>query len=415
MMKNIFKTILDNKQPLTVIARSQNCLFSSFRSEDLTIKPQGKPKMKPPVSDLGFGKHFTDNMLRIRWNQKNGWGTPVICPLDEFRMHPAAKVLHYAQELYEGMKAYRGVDNEIRLFRPMHNMSRMVLSAKRTCFPDFEPDELLKCIQKLVQLDQDWVPHAVSSSLYIRPTMIGIEPTLGLAPSLEVELFVILSPVGPYYSSGLIPVNLMADPKYVRACPGGTGYAKMGSNYAPTLYVQNVAAQHNCHQALWLYGPDEEITEVGSMNIFVMFKKDNGRLELVTPPLDSGVILPGVTRRSVLEIAQELNEFDVSERKVTMKDILEGARDGTLVEMFGTGTAAIVTPVANIFYDGVMTPIPIPESSFSNRIMSKLSDIYYGRIQHPWGVPVEDWSSLETEEQLRLDNYKENMEARISG
>ena len=136
------------------------------------------------------------------------------------------------------MKAYRGVDNEIRLFRPMHNMSRMVLSAKRTCFPHFEPNELLKCIQKLVQLDQDWVPHAVSSSLYIRPTMIGIEPTLGLAPSLEVELFVILSPVGPYYSSGLIPVNLMADPKYVRACPGGTGYAKMGSNYAPTLYVQ---------------------------------------------------------------------------------------------------------------------------------------------------------------------------------
>merc|ERR1711988_384854 len=414
-MKKIFKNVLDNKQSLTVIARSQNCPFSSFKSDDLIIKSPGTPRMKPLVSDLGFGKQFTDNMLRIRWNQKNGWGTPLICPLDDFRIHPASKVLHYAQELFEGMEACRGVDNEIRLFRPMHNMSRMVLSAKRTCFPDFEPDELLKCIQKLVQLDQEWVPHAVSSSLYIRPTMIGIEPTLGLAPSSDVELFVILSPVGPYYSSGLNPINLMADPKFVRACPGGTGYAKMGSNYAPTLYVQNVAAQHNCHQALWLYGPEEEITEVGCMNLFVMFKKENGQLELVTPPLDSGVILPGVTRRSVLEIAQESNEFDVSERKVTMKDVLEGARDGTLVEMFGTGTAAIVSPIANVFYNGIMNPIPVPKTSFSNRVMSKLSDIYYGRIQHPWGVPIEDWSSLAKEEQLRLEDYKENMEARISG
>ena len=152
-------------------------------------------------------------------------------------MYFCNQVFHYAQELYEGMKAYRGADNKIRLFRPMLNMSRMVLTARRSCLPEFEPIELLRCIQKLVEMDQDWVPNATSSSLYIRPTMIGIEPTLGIAPSSEVELFVILSPVGPYFSSGFNPVNLLADPKFVRAWPGGSGYSKMGSNYAPTLYI----------------------------------------------------------------------------------------------------------------------------------------------------------------------------------
>lgn len=270
------------------------------------------------------------------------------------------------------MKAYRGVDNEIRMFRPMHNMARMLVSARRSCLPEFDPHELVQCIRRLIQVDQEWVPHSVSSSLYIRPTMIGIEPTLGVAPATEAELFVILSPVGPYFSSGVKPVNLLADPKFVRAWPGGSGYSKMGSNYAPTLYIGNVAAKQNCHQALWLYGPDEEITEVGAMNIFALFKQSSGRLELVTPTLDSGLILPGVTRRSVLELAREWNEFDVSERKLTMKEILNGAQDGSLVEMFGTGTAAIVSPVGNILYDGVMKPLPVPteDKSFAQRYVN---------------------------------------------
>ena len=194
--------------------------------------------------------------------------------------------------------------------------------------------------------------------------MIGVEPTLGVAPATEAELFVILSPVGPYFASGVKPVNLLADPNFVRAWPGGSGYSKMGSNYAPTLYISKIAAQHNCHQALWLYGPDEEITEVGAMNIFALFKKE-GRLELVTPTLDSGLILPGVTRRSVLELAREWQDCEVSERKLTMKEILKGAEDGSLVEMFGTGTAAIVSPVGNIMYDGVMKPLPVPDEDKS--------------------------------------------------
>lgn len=277
------------------------------------------------------------------------------------------------------MKAYRGVDNEIRMFRPMHNMARMLVSARRSCLPEFDPHELVQCIRRLIQVDQEWVPHSVSSSLYIRPTMIGIEPTLGVSPASEAELFVILSPVGPYFSSGVKPVNLLADPKFVRAWPGGSGYSKMGSNYAPTLYIGNVAAKHNCHQALWLYGPDEEITEVGAMNIFALFKQPSGKLELVTPALDSGLILPGVTRRSVLELARQWNEFDVSERKLTMKEVLNGASDGSLVEMFGTGTAAIVSPVGNILYDGVMKPLPVPseDQSFAQRYVFLKSKIVY--------------------------------------
>jgi len=388
----------------------------SFRSEDLKLDLVGASqlKSKPAVKDLGFGKHFTDHMLRIKWSEKNGWETPLICQFRNFDMHPAAKVLHYAQELYEGMKAYRGVDNEIRMFRPMHNMSRMNLSARRSCLPEFEPQELLQCIQRLVQIDQSWVPNAVSSSLYIRPTMIGTEPTLGIGPASEVELFVILSPVGPYFSSGFEPVNLLADPNFVRSWPGGSGYSKMGSNYAPTIYVGQIAAQYNCHQALWLFGPDQEITEVGSMNIFALFKKENGKLELVTPPLDSGLILPGVTRRSVLELAREFDEFEVSERKLTIKELLNRAKDGTLLEMFGTGTAAIVTPVGNIYYDGIMNPLPIPkaEKSFAQRIMRVLTDIYYGKVKNGWGVPIEDWSIVKEEEE-RIEEYKKSLEAQL--
>jgi len=403
---------LSNKRLLGTCQR----LISTFRSDELRFEPASPSdlKGKPPVEDLGFGKHFTDHMLRIKWTQSKGWEAPVICKLQNMEIHPAAKVLHYAQELFEGMKAYRGVDNEIRMFRPMHNMTRMLVSARRSCLPTFEPLELVHCIRKLIQIEQEWVPHTSSSSLYLRPTMIGIEPTLGVAPALEAELFVILSPVGPYYSCGVQPVNLLADPDFVRAWPGGSGYSKMGSNYAPTLYISEIAAKHNCHQALWLYGPDEEITEVGAMNIFALFRKKSGELELVTPSLESGLILPGVTRRSVLELAREWEGVEVTERRMTLKEILNGAQDGSLVEMFGTGTAAIVSPVGNIFYRGKMVPLPVPseELSFAHRVMSTLTDIYYGKVDHPWAINIENWQ-LEAKEQQRINEYKQSLIARL--
>ena len=197
---------------------------------------------------------LSDHMLTIDWTAEGGWQAPKIEPFANFSVHPGAKVLictssplvyrlfpqvlHYAQELFEGMKAYRGVDGKIRLFRPMHNMARMNLTASRACLPAFDGQELVECIRRLVVVDQEWVPHDTSSSLYIRPTMIGTEPTLGVAPAGEARLFVLLCPVGPYYSTGFKPVNLLADPQYVRAWPGGCGFTKMGSNYAPTLWTQ---------------------------------------------------------------------------------------------------------------------------------------------------------------------------------
>ena len=349
-------------------------------------------KPKPPVSDLAFGKIFTDHMLSIDWDDRQGWHDPKIEAFKPFSMHPGAKVLHYAQELFEGMKAYRGVDGKIRLFRPMHNMARMNLTASRSCLPAFNGLEVLNCIRELVLLDSEWVPHDSSSSLYIRPTMIGTEPTLGVAPSNEAKLFVILCPVGPYYSTGFKPVNLLCDPSYVRAWPGGCGFTKMGSNYAPTLWTQKIAESKGCHQCLWLFGKDHEITEVGAMNLFIFLKNKNGENELITSPISSGIILPGVTRRSILEMCSEWDGIKVSERKITMGEVMEALEDGRLIEMFGSGTAAVVSPVGGLHYNGSMHKLPTPEQGLASRIMISMSDIYYGRVSHPWAIDVKDWN-----------------------
>lgn len=407
---------------LTSINRLLNCSRSygyyrfkstTFHSKDLkvTLTDPNELRPKPNIDNLVFGTVFSDHMLRIKWCKNQGWNQPRITPLENFQMHPAAKVLHYAQELFEGMKAYRGDDGEVRLFRPMHNMTRMVITAKRACFPIFEEKELLDCIRKLIQIDQEWVPHSSSSSLYIRPSMIATEPTLGIHASADVELFVILSPCGPYFSTGVKPVNLMADSRYVRAWPGGCGFAKMGSNYAPTLWISNEAEKLNCQQALWLYGPDKEITEVGAMNLFCFFDHGNGRRELVTSGLESGLVLPGVTRRSVLELARKWDEFEVNERKLTMDEVLKGSTNGSLIEMFGTGTAAIVSPIGNIYIDGKMRKMPVPtySESLSQRFSKELTDIYYGRNKHPWAMNIEEWQ-IDAEEAKRVSEYKTSLE-----
>lgn len=382
---------------------------------EITPASPSQLKPKPAVKDLVFGKSFTDHMLRIKWSSAKGWEAPQIGPLQPMLMHPAAKVLHYAQELFEGMKAYRGVDDQIRMFRPLHNMARMNSSAKRACLPTFEAEELLECMKRLIQIDQEWVPHSESSSLYIRPTLIGTEGQLGVSPANEAELFVILSPVGPYFSTGVKPVNLLADPKYIRAWPGGCGYAKMGSNYAPTMWTQKVAERYNCQQCLWLYGPDHMITEVGAMNIFILLDKGNGAKELVTPPLEGGIILPGITRKSVLEMTREWNEFEVSERKITMKEVMSAQAEGRLIEMFGAGTAAIVSPVGNIYYNDKLNPIPVDASptAVSQRILKSMSDIYYGRRAHPWAISLENWS-FDPNEMSRLEDYKNDIKRQLA-
>lgn len=361
-------------------------------------------KPKPPVSELAFGKIFTDHMLSIEWDVNSGWHAPKIEPFKNFSMHPGAKVLHYAQELFEGMKAYRGVDGKIRMFRPMHNMARMNLTATRACLPNFDGMELLQCIRELVMMDSEWVPHDSSSSLYIRPTMIGTEATLGVSPAAEAKLFVILCPVGPYYSTGFKPVNLLCDPGYVRAWPGGSGFTKMGSNYAPTLWTQKIAESNGCHQCLWLFGEDHEITEVGAMNLFIFLTNEAGEKELVTSPLSSGVILPGVTRRSIIELCSEWEGIKVSERKITMGEVMKARAEGRLLEMFGSGTAAVVSPVGGLFYEGTMHPLPTPEDGLASRIMSVMSGIYYGRLPHTWAIDVEDWN---VDSDQVLEDYKQ--------
>jgi len=393
--KNQNKSIFVLYQVQGVITRCQSTTSpSDLDSSLLQVRHASLAQMKPkpPVNKLAFGKVFTDHMLTIDWNKENGWAPPEIRPFENFSMHPGAKVLHYAQELFEGMKAYRGVDGKIRLFRPMHNMARMNLTASRACLPAFDGYQLLECIRKLVVIDSAWVPHDTSSSLYIRPTMIGTEASLGVAPADDARLFVLLCPVGPYYATGFKPVKLLCDPSYVRAWPGGCGFTKMGSNYAPTLWTQKIAESHGCQQCLWLFGEDHEITEVGAMNLFILLRRNDGSKELVTPPLNKGTILPGVTRRSIIEMCSTWPDLTVSERKITMSEVMSALSEGRLLEMFGSGTAAVVSPVGGLHYEGRMVDIPTPEEGMAATIMSAMSDIYYGKVSSPWAIDVEEWN-----------------------
>jgi len=362
----------------------------SFKYEDLKVTLTDSPKPKPDPNNLVFGKAFSDHLLNIDWTLQDGWGKPEIVPLEDFKIHPAAKCFHYGIELFEGMKAYRGVDQKIRMYRPDKNMIRMKSSAVRSAFPDFDADELIKCIKELVSVDQDWVPNSTSSSLYIRPTMIATEPTLGVSASTHTKLFVMTGPVGPYFPTGFNPVSLLADPKYCRAWTGGSGSYKMGANYAPTILPQIEAIKQNCQQVLWLYGDNHQVTEVGTMNFFMSWINEDGDLELITPPLDSGLILPGVTRGSLLELAKNWNEFKVTEKDFDMKDLLKALHENRIKEIFGAGTACIVCPVKEIIYEGKAYHIPTMDDGapLTNRFLKTLTDIQYGVVESDWVVQV---------------------------
>nr|XP_061805097.1 branched-chain-amino-acid aminotransferase, cytosolic-like isoform X2 [Nerophis lumbriciformis] len=336
-------------------------------------------------------------MLTVEWNADGGWEAPQIKPFQNLSLHPASSALHYSIELFEGMKAFRGVDNHVRLFRPMLNMERMHRSAKRSCLPTFDKVELLECIKKLVELEQEWVPYSEDASLYIRPTFIGTEvsrpeaqPSLGVTRAGRALLFVIVGPVGPYFATGSFnPVSLLADPSFVRAWKGGVGAYKMGGNYGPTIAVQSEAVQRGCQQVLWLYGDTEEITEVGTMNLFIYWTDENGEKELVTPPLD-GIILPGVTRQSLLDLARNWNEFKVTERKMGMKELLSALDAGRILEVFGAGTACVVCPVGSLLYKGETYNIPTMQNGpdLAKRFYKELTDIQYGRKASEWAPVV---------------------------
>ncbi|XP_014484970.1 PREDICTED: branched-chain-amino-acid aminotransferase, cytosolic [Dinoponera quadriceps] len=367
----------------------------SFKYADLSVRFANPHELrpKPATNQLSFGKHFTDHMLKIHYYEAlGGWQAPEIMPFENIVLHPAAKVLHYAVELFEGMKAYRGVDGKIRLFRPELNMERMNNSAVRSGLPVFRGDELIKCLTRLINIDQEWVPHSTSSSLYVRPTYIGIEPTLGVGVTDSALLYAILTPVGSYFAnSGHNGVSLLADPKYIRAWPGGCGNSKLGSNYGPTIQVQQEAADKGLHQVLWLYGEDHQLTEVGTMNIFMVYINDDGKKELITPPLN-GLILPGVVRNSLLAISREWNQYDVSERTITMAEVIQLLSENRVLEMFGAGTACVVSPISYIqFIDqGLHIPTLEQPEPIHEMLKKHLLDIQYGVIpDHPWSLTVQ--------------------------
>lgn len=366
----------------------------TFYHKDLAIQQATPAQMRPkppPDAPLKFGHQYADHMAEIEWTIEGGWETPRINPMHNLSLHPGAKVLHYAIELFEGMKAYRGVDNKIRLFRPDLNMERMRRTAHRAGLPTFDAEELTKVIVDLVKLDQEWVPHSTTSSLYIRPTFIGTDPTLGVGFSRAGLLYVLTGPAGQYYATGFQPVSLLADSEFVRAFPGGVGGFKMGCNYAPTILISKMAGEMGCQQVLWLYDDDEKLTEVGTMNIFAYWINEQGERELVTPPLAEGLILPGVTRQSLLDLAREWNEFKVSERFLTMGEVRKAIKEGRMMEMFGAGTACVVSPVGNIVYKnrakGVYEDLQIPTMENSPNLMQRffetITDIQYGRISRP--------------------------------
>lgn len=340
---------------------------------------QKKPKFTDPAQ-LGFGKIFTDRMLLAEWKVNQGWVDARIKPYEPFVMDPSCLVLHYAQEIFEGLKAYKWADGTIALFRPEMNARRFNVSGERMCMPAVPEDLFLDGIAELVRLEEAWIPTAAGTSLYIRPTMIAMEPVLGVKPSDLYYFYVILSPVGPYYAAGFNPIKIMVEDTYVRAVPGGTGEAKTGGNYASSLKAGLEAKQKGYDQVLWLDGVEKKyIEEVGAMNMFFAYGNT-----VVTAPLE-GSILHGVTRDSVVTLAGHLG-FSVEERKVDVATIMADIRSGKITEAFGSGTAAVITPVGYLGYQGEQLMVGNGGvGTLTQKLYDTLTGIQYGHLPDTFG------------------------------
>eukprot|EP00887_Chlorella_sp_A99_P003728 scaffold7.g3728.t1 len=368
-----------------------------FRRADMTydLVP---PRPKPSLDNLKFGTVFSDHMFLTEHAEGEGWARPAIRPFGPVALHPAAQVLHYGMCCFEGMKAYRGADGRTRLFRPEMNMARFHRSVRRLELANFDPAELLDCVKELLRVDASWLPAREGYSLYIRPFAFSSARALGIGKTSHTTISVVLSPVGPYFPSGLKPVSLFVDEVNSRAWPGGVGDRKLGGNYAPTVQVQVEAARrHGTQQVIYTCRdpsrPGEEaFEECGSMNVFFHMAQRDGSRVLATPELD-GKILPGITRDSVLALARAWDECAVEERRVTLAEVKQAATEGRLLEVFGTGTACIVQPVAALVRgngDVYRTSVDVAHpDSLAARLHAAMQDIYYGRVEHPWSVPVD--------------------------
>ncbi|MCI8622657.1 MAG: branched-chain amino acid aminotransferase [Provencibacterium sp.] len=351
---------------------------------EIKVERTAAPKAKPAdESKLGFGTIFTDHMLIMNYDKGQGWHSARIVPYGPIPMEPSAMCLHYGQEIFEGLKAYRGDDGGVYLFRPQENFKRLNASCERMCIPPLDEELLLESLKQLVELDRDWIPHAKDSSLYIRPFIIATEPKLGVKPSDSYLYMVLLSPSGPYYPTGLDPVKIYVEQSYVRAVRGGIGMAKTGGNYAASLKAQDEAHGQNYSQVLWLDGVERKyIEEVGAMNMFFVIGD-----EVVTPAL-SGSILPGITRKSVLELLRSWG-LNAVERRLSIDEVVEAYRSGKLAEAFGTGTAAVISPVGELKYDSLVMTIGGGRiGPVSQRLYDTLTAIQWGRAEDPFGWRV---------------------------
>ena len=306
---------------------------------DIKITKAPVLKEKPDSSTLGFGRIFTDHMFMMDYSREEGWHDARIVPFGNISLHPASTVLHYGSEIFEGLKAYRRKDGKVQLFRPTENIKRMNNSAERLCLPQIPEDDFMQILDTFISLEQDWVPSAEGTSLYIRPFMFGNDENLGVHAVHHATFVIILSPVGSYYKEGINPVKIMIEDKDVRAVRGGTGYAKCGGNYAASNRAGEKAEEKGYSQVLWLDGVERKyIEEVGAMN--VMFKI-NGTI--ITPQL-TGSVLPGITRKSCITLLHDWG-YSVEERLLSAEELFAAAESGALEEAFGTGTAAVVSPI----------------------------------------------------------------------
>lgn len=337
-------------------------------------------KEKPDMKNLGFGNYYTDYMFVMDYTEGKGWHDARIEPYGPLMMEPASMVLHYGQATFEGLKAYYGVDGDIRLFRPEKNMERLNESNKRLCIPELDVDFAIEGIKKLVKIEKDWIPTEPGTSLYIRPFVIATDVHVGVHPSHTYKFIVILSPVGAYYKEGINPVKIYVEDDFVRAVKGGLGYAKTAANYAASLKSQVIAEEKGYTQVLWLDGINRKyIEEVGTMN--VMFVIDG---EVVTPELN-GSILPGITRMSTIELLRDAG-YKVTERRVSIEEVFEAAENGKLDEAFGTGTAAVISPIGVLEWEGKKITINDGKiGQISQKVYDTIKGIQSGAVEDKFG------------------------------
>ncbi|WP_040978739.1 branched-chain amino acid aminotransferase [Oceanobacillus jeddahense] len=349
--------------------------------EEQTIRVQRceTKKEKPQDDQLSFGKVFTDHMFVMDYSEPLGWHNASIVPYQPLQIEPSAMVFHYAQSVFEGLKAYRTDNGSIELFRPEKNMERLNRSNDRLCIPPIDEEFALKAIKQLVSIERDWVPHTEGTSLYIRPFIISTETYIGVSASTNYKFIVILSPVGAYYKEGINPVKIAVENEYVRTVKGGMGEAKTGGNYAASLKAQEMVAKTGYTQVLWLDGVEKKyIEEVGSMNVFF---KING--QVITPKLN-GSILSGITRSSVIELLNHWG-IPVIEKRISIEELYEAYQNGELEEAFGSGTAAVISPIGELKWEDKQMIINDGETGeISKKVYDTITGIQYGHIEDPF-------------------------------